>query len=223
MENTHIVARFDKKLDQIRDLILEMGALTGVQIKGASAMLDLFDPDQAAQIISTDRKINSMNKDVHKKAERLIALRQPVALDLRQALLPINIAGELERIGDHAKSTTKRARILADAPRDLATLPQLQKMSRLVQAMLSDVLNAYQDTDIELAAEIRIRDREVDSLNKALFDMAMQSSRKNPELAEPYVHTILLARNFERAGDHVVNIARHVHQIATGEDLKASQ
>ena len=222
MENTHIVARFDKQLDQLRTRVLEMGDLVGTQISDAGDLMQAFDAEKAELLIAGDRRINGMQKSIHTKAERLIALRQPVALDLRQALLPINIAAELERIGDHAKSTAKRAGLLAEASQ--GQVPEnLQRMSGLIQIMLTGVMLAYKGGDTELAAEIRMRDREVDTMNKIVFEKALLAVRQSPENAEPYIHAILLARSFERVGDHIVNIARHVHQIVTGEDLKAAQ
>lgn len=223
MENSHIVARFDKDMDRLRKRILEMGVLVESQIEDATNALDVFDAAKVDHLVATDLIINGMHKEIHTLAERVIALRQPVALDLRQALLPIHIAQQLERIGDHAKSTAKRARKIADVPQDQALMPVIQDMSRQVQSMLVDVLRAYADGDIDLAAEIRARDPLVDTLNKGLFKAAIQEIADHPDTAEASVHTILLARGFERVGDHIVNIARHVHQIATGEDLKASQ
>ena len=223
MDNTHIVARFDKDMTRLRDRILEMGALVGSQLAEATQTLNAFDAEKVTHLVATDLKINGMNKDIHKLAQRVIALRQPVALDLREALLPIDIARELERIGDYAKSTAKRAGKLTQAPQKRATLQVAQDMSGTVQIMLTDVLRAYAESDIELAADIRGRDREVDAANRAVFKAAMLEIGENPGDAEPSVHAILLARGFERVGDHIVNIARHVHQIATGEDLKASE
>jgi phosphate transport system protein len=222
MENAHIVSRFDKDLDRIKGRILEMGDLVLAQLAQATDLLQAFDAELADQLIARDRKVNGMNKTIHSRAERLIALRQPVALDLRAALTPINIAFELERIGDHAKSCAKSARKLANAPVDAAATRIVLDMSALVQAMLADALRAYADSDIELAADLRARDLEVDQKNKALFEMGLSAITSTPENAESLVLKILLARNFERVGDHIVNIARHVHQIVTGEDLKAS-
>lgn len=222
MENTHIVARFDKKLDRLRGRILAMGDLVGSQVKEAGALLLAYDEQQAKQLIAMDRKINGMHKDIHTRVEQLIALRQPVALDLRQALLPINIAAELERIGDHAKSTAKRASSLGGiAPEPVPEI--LQQMTAQAEAMLADVLTAYDDDDIELAADVRARDKDLDTLNKALYGEALTAIGQVPQDAEALVQSIILARGFERIGDHVVNIARHIHRIVTGEDLKASQ
>mgnify|MGYP000170968328 CR=1 FL=1 len=222
MENSHIVSRYDKNLGRIQSGILDMGDLVISQLQQATDALENFEAGTVEQLITTDRTINGMYKDIYTRAERLIALRQPMALDLRQALSPINIASNLERIGDHAKSTAKRARLLTGQTPDPALLVVIHQMSSTVQAMLSDVLRAYEGSDTDLAADSRARDLEVDQLNKEVFATAGAAIEKAPEQAETYIHIILLARGFERVGDHVVNIARDVHQIVTGEDLKAA-
>lgn len=222
MKNSHIVAGFDEDLDKIKTDILDMGALVLSQLHDATETLIVFDANKVDALVAKDRRINGMQKDIDTRVERVIALRQPVALDLRQALSPINMARELERIGDHAKSTAKRARKLADLHTEQQFTPLVLEMSGMVQTMLTDVLVAYANSDTETAAEIRARDPDIDRLNKAVFKAALQQIKQFPDQAETFVYAILLARNFERAGDHIVNMARHVHQIATGEDLKAS-
>ncbi|MFT4959465.1 MAG: phosphate transport system protein [Paracoccaceae bacterium] len=222
MEKSHIVARFDEDLDKIKTDILDMGELVLSQLHDATETLTIFDADMVDALIAKDRRINGMHKDMYTRVERVIALRQPVALDLRQALAPLNLARELERIGDHAKSTAKRARKLTSLELGLQTSPLVFEMSDMVQEMLTDVLVAYTNNDTELAAKIRNRDPDVDRLNKAVFKEALKQIKGAPEHAETFILAILLARNFERAGDHVVNMARHVHQIVTSEDLKAS-
>ena len=223
MSNEHIVAGFDQDLAKIKAQVLSMGEAVNQQIQKATEALANFDAEAVDLLITTDRRINGMHKNIHSRAESLIARRQPMALDLRQALAPVNIAGELERIGDHAKSTAKRSRKLVDGPSGAAAMEIIAEMSTLTQSMLRQVLSAYYNVDIDLAAEIRDRDQKVDKLNKALFKLALDAIAAAPDKAEAFIHTILLARTFERVGDHVVNIARHVHQIATGEDLKASE
>lgn len=223
MENSHIVSRFDETFEKLKTNILEMGAEVTAQMEKATAALHDYDADAVAALIAADRRINGMNKDIYTRAERLIALRQPMALDLRQALSPINIAGELERIGDHAKSTAKRARKLEGHETDPALMATVQQMSGMVRDMLGVALSAYANSDIDLAAKVRVQDRAVDTLNKDVFARAVAGGRRNPDQTEAYLHVVLLARGFERAGDHVVNIARHVHQIVTGVDLKAAE
>ncbi|MCF6315861.1 MAG: phosphate signaling complex protein PhoU [Marinosulfonomonas sp.] len=222
MTQTHIVKKFDKNLEKIKATIVEMGGLVGLQVNDATAVLSAYDAAEVARITAYDRIINGLNKDIHDRAEILIVRRQPMALDLRQTLAPINIAGELERIGDHAKSTAKRAHIIHNTPPQDAALELIAQMSVIVQAMLGDVLVAYGDADIDLAARIREQDKEVDVLNKQLVQVVIETLAKTPEMAESLIHLTLISRNFERIGDHVCNIARYVHQIVTGEDLKAS-
>lgn len=222
MAQEHIVKKFDKNLDKIKASIVEMGSLVGLQISDATAVLLSFDAAEATRIAAYDRIINGLNKDIHDRAEILIIRRQPMALDLRQTLAPINISGELERIGDHAKSTAKRAHIIEANRPDDAMLEMVSKMSEIVQDMLVEVISAYETADLGLAASVREQDQKVDDLNKQLMQAAIDTLSKTPEMAESLVHLTLISRNFERIGDHITNIARYVHQIATGDDLKAS-
>lgn len=218
----HITSRYDKDLDKLRRRILGMGSQVLDQLNDATEALDQFDAREVDRLVAYDRTINGMHQDIFTRSERLIALRQPMALDLRQVLLPINIAHELERIGDHAKSTGKRARKLAKADADLPAVEKICSMSDAVQKMLADALRAYSEGDVELAAKVRENDLAIDKMNDEIFALQIDEIKKSPDQTEANVHLILLARGFERAGDHVVNIARHVHQIVTGIDLKAS-
>ena len=222
MENEHIVGKFDDDLDRIKNEIVEMGKLVRKQIQGATNALLSFDTDDVDTLVATDRRINGMNKTIHRHAEQIIAMRQPMALDLRLALMATSIANELERLGAHANSTAKKVRKLTENSSGEKTMKLIGQMSEIVQEMLTGVLTAYKNNDIEKAAEIRVRDADVDSLNKEIQKTAIKAIPEFPEDTETLVHLILLARNFERAGDHIVNIARQVHQIVTGEDLKAS-
>lgn len=222
MAQEHIVKKFDKNLDKIKASIVEMGSLVALQINDATAVLLSYDAAEAKRIAAYDRIINGLNKDIHDRAEILIIRRQPMALDLRQTLAPINISGELERIGDHAKSTAKRAHIIDNNRPDEAMLEMISQMSEIVQDMLADVITAYESTDLELAARVREQDQKVDDLNKQLVQAAIDALSKPSDLAESLIHLTLISRNFERIGDHITNIARYVHQIATGDDLKAA-
>ena len=222
MEKEHIVGAFDDDLDRIENEILEMGKLVKKQIRAATNALLEMEIEEVDSLIANDRQINGMNKNINTLAEQMIAMRQPMALDLRLALMATSIATELERLGDHAKSTAKRIRRLSDVTPEKHIMTLIEKMSDVVTAMLTSALKAYKKKDIEKAAEVRVRDAEVDDINDEIFKVAIKAIKENPEDIETLIHIILLARNFERAGDHIVNIARQVHQIVTGEDLKAS-
>lgn len=223
MEATpHIMSRYDKDLGKLKKRILSMASQVLDQLADATDALAEFDAGEAERLIAFDRTINGMHQDIYSRSERLIALRQPMALDLRQVLLPINIAHELERIGDHAKSTAKRARILARSTAGQPARDKIREMSEQVQQMLQDVMQAYDKNDIELAAKVRETDLGVDQMNKDVFAMQLAALSEATDDVEAHMHLVLLARGFERTGDHIVNIARHVHQIETGIDLKAS-
>ena len=222
MEKEHIVGAFDADLDRIENEILAMGKLVKKQIRSATNALLEIKTEEIDSLIANDREINGMNKNINMLAEQMIAMRQPMAVDLRLALMATSIATELERLGDHAKSTAKRVRRLADVAPEKNIMDLIEKMSDLVTVMLTDALKAYKNKNIEKAAEVRVKDAEVDDINDKIFKMAVKAIKKNPEDIETLIHIILLSRNFERAGDHIVNIARQVHQIVTGDDLKAS-
>ena len=222
MEKEHIVGAFDADLDRIENEILAMGKLVKKQIRSATNALLEIKTEEIDSLIANDREINGMNKNINTLAEQMIAMRQPMAVDLRLALLATSIATELERLGDHDKSTAKRVRRLTDVAPEKNIMQLIEKMSDLVMTMLTDALKAYKNRNIEKAAEVRVKDAEVDDINDKIFKMAVKAIKKNPEDIETLIHIILLSRNFERAGDHIVNIARQVHQIVTGDDLKAS-
>ena len=222
MEKEHIVGAFDADLDRIENEILAMGKLVRKQIRAATNALIEVNLEEVDSLIATDREINGMNKRINTLAEQMIAMRQPMALDLRLALMATSIATELERLGDHAKSTAKRIRKFSDVAPEKKIMVLIETMSELVMSMLTDALKAYKKKDIDKAAEVRVKDADVDDINDKIYKVAIKEIKKNPEDIETFIQLIILARNFERAGDHIVNIARQVHQIVTGEDLKAS-
>ena len=169
MIKEHFVGKFDDELARIKSEILEMGELVGNQIKEAMDALLSFNTEGVDVLVKTDRTINGMNKKINRHAEQLIAMRQPMALDLREALLATSIASELERLGDYAKSTAKKVKKLSDNSSGEKALNLLGDMSKIVIEMLGDVLKAFEKIDIEKASEIRVRDIEVDSINKKIL------------------------------------------------------
>ena len=222
MANEHIVGKFDDELSRIKSEILEMGDLVIEQIHLSTNAMMSLDTEDIDNLIQKDLKINGMYKTINRHAEQIIAMRQPVAMDLRMALLATSIASELERLGDYAKTTAKGVKKLSDDKYVKKLTSLLGDMSKEVQDMLSKILRAYQNNDIKLAAKIRKRDRIIDESFKKILNTVIKSISKIPEDSETLIYIVLLARNFERAGDRIVNISRQVHQIVTGIDLKAS-
>ena len=222
MTKEHIVGKFDDELSRIKSEILEMGDLVIEQIHLSTNAMMSLDTEDIDNLIQKDLKINGMYKTINRHAEQIIAMRQPVAMDLRMALLATSIASELERLGDYAKTTAKGVKKLSDDKYVKKLTSLLGDMSKEVQDMLSKILRAYQNNDIKLAAKIRKRDRSIDDSFKKILNTVIKSISKIPEDSETLIYIVLLARNFERAGDRIVNISRQVHQIVTGIDLKAS-
>jgi phosphate transport system protein len=222
MTNEHIVGKFDDELSRIKSEILEMGDLVIEQIHLSTNAMMSLDTEDIDNLIQKDLKINGMYKTINRHAEQIIAMRQPVAIDLRMALLATSIASELERLGDYAKTTAQGVKKLSDDKYVKKLTSLLGDMSKEVQDMLSKILKAYQNNDIKLAAKIRKRDRIIDESFKKILNTVIKSTSKIPEDSETLIYIVLLARNFERAGDRIVNISRQVHQIVTGIDLKAS-
>ena len=216
MENSHIVGRFDEDLKKIQSRVIEMGALVEEQLRDATAVLSAPQNDEISRIAEKDRQVNRMNGSIVDRCERLIALRQPMASDLREALSPISVAAELERIGDHAKSTAKKGRKIGGDPIPPVLLDAIQNMSQMVQQQLASVLIAYRDANVDLAREIFEKDSDVDALNKEAFANAVKHLNEEGINANVVLHAVLITLNLERVGDHVVNIARHVIHIVTG-------
>ncbi len=220
MENPHIVKKFDKNLQKIKSVILEMGSMVSRQVEDATGVLFAYDPKEVARIEELDLTINGYHKDIHSRAEILIARRQPVAFDLRATLAPIEVARELERIGDYAKTIAGFASVLAQTAPDAEHIVLINQMSDAVQVMLDDVLRAYMAGDIDLAAQVRSQDLQIDTLNETIRKNATEMAGVSADDAQACIAIILVAQKLERVGDHITNISRYIHQVYTGDDLK---
>ena len=216
-KHTHIVAAFDRDLEAIQALIMKMGGLVEAAIEEASIALDTSDTDLAQKVRSGDKAIDALEEKVNEEAALVIALRQPTAGDLRTVLSVFRLSASLERIGDYAKNMAKRTRVITE----LQTIPgasaSLRRMSRQVQMMLKDALDAYIQRDADLAADVRERDLEVDQMYTALFREFLTFMMEDPRNITPCMHLHFIAKNIERMGDHVTSIAEQVIYLVTGE------
>ena len=156
------------------------------------------------------------NEQVNEEAARVIAIRAPTAGDLRTVLTVIKISANLERCGDYAKNMAKRTTILAEAPDVNGTTSSIKRMSREVQLMLKDALDAYIQRDAELAEQIILRDEDVDQMYTALFRELLTHMMEDPRNITPCMHLHFIAKNIERMGDHVTSIAEQVIYLVTG-------
>ncbi|NQV79994.1 MAG: phosphate signaling complex protein PhoU [Alphaproteobacteria bacterium] len=217
MSDEHIVKSFGEELERIDQLIVEMGGLAETQLASAIRALVRRDAELANDVVDGDARIDALESEVNERIIRLLALRQPMAGDLRVAIAALKISNELERIGDYAKNVAKRTVVLVQSPAMPATLA-ISRMGTLVQGMIKSVLDAYVARDALAAEDVRLADQEVDQLHTSMFRELLTYMMEDPRNITPCTHLLFIAKNIERVGDHTTNIAENVHFLVRGED-----
>jgi phosphate transport system protein len=216
-ETGHISSAFDRDLETIQALIMKMGGMVEVGILQATDSVAHKDIDLAARVRRNDRLIDTFEEQINQEAARIIATRAPTAGDLRAVLTAIKIASNLERVGDYAKNISKRNAHLVKMPEIEGATSAIKLMSNQVQVMLSDALDAFVQRDAELAQDVRLRDREVDQMYNSLFLEFINQMTADQAKIEPSLHFHFIAKNLERIGDHVTNIAEQVIYLVRGK------
>lgn len=218
MVTGHTVKAFDEDLGQLRALISEMGGRAEAAITGALEALVNRDLDSAARIVEGDQRIDELEAEVERQVVRLIALRAPMADDLREVLAALKIAGVVERMGDYAKNIAKRVAVLQDA-RGMDAMSVLPAMGRVAAEMVRNVLDAFVLRDAEAAVAVSERDRAVDDFYNSLFRTLLTYMMENPHNITASTHLLFIAKNIERIGDHATNVAEMVYFAATGRQM----
>jgi phosphate transport system protein len=214
----HTIKAFDEDLAELRALVAEMGGLAEAAIDEAVKALIRRDLDAAARIVDEDRRIDAMEADLELRAVRLIALRAPLADDLREVLAALKIANVIERIGDYAKNIAKRVPLLTEA-RGIEAISVLPAMARVASDMVRSALDAYAARDENLARQVCAQDREVDDFYNSIFRTLLTYMMENPHNITASTHLLFIAKNLERIGDHATNIAEMIYFAATGTQL----
>ena len=214
----HTVKAFDEDITRLRGLVAEMGGLAELSIGEAMQALVSGDEDHALKIVARDKRIDQLESEVDKLAIRVLALRAPMADDLREVVAALKIAGVVERIGDYAKNIAKRVGNI-EGRRRFEPLTLLPAMAELASDMVHDVLTAYAARDAEAAAEIVRRDSKVDAFYDSIFRTLLTFMMENPNNISQAAHLLFIAKNLERVGDHATNIAEMVYFAATGQNL----
>src|SRR4051794_13194350 len=222
MSNEHIVKSFAQELQRLSNLITQMGGVAEAQVESAVQALVRRDTAIASQVIQSDLRIDNYEREIDNETLRLLALRQPMASDLREIVSALKIAADLERIGDYAANIAKRSLALAQLPavRPVGAIP---RMGRLVQEIMKEVLDAFIERDVEKAVAARRRDEELDDLYTSLFREVLTYMMEDPRNITPCTHLLFIAKNLERVGDHATNIAETVHFLVTGQPLTATR
>jgi len=220
-ESKHIVRAYDDELQQLNELIGRMGGLAEAQIDNAIRAVFEHDTDLAKEVAISDAKVDEMEAEINALALRLLALRQPMAIDLRYILSALRIASDLERIADHAENMCRRGAAI-EVPPEPSAVAGIQRLGKLVLAMLKDVLDASLAGDVDKAVEVWLRDEEVDDLYGSLFREYLTYMMENPRNIGSYTTLLFVAKNVERIGDHVTNIAETIYFRVKAKPLKDS-
>jgi len=211
----HTVKAFDEDITRLRGLIAEMGGLAELAIEEAMRALVSGDEALGAEVVARDRKIDALENEVDAMAVRTLALRAPMADDLREIIAALKIGGILERVGDYSKNIAKRVGRIEGRSR-FEPLTLIPAMGELAAEMIHDVLTAYAARDPELAREVIERDAKVDAFYDSIFRNLVSYMVENPATISSAAHLLFIARNLERIGDHATNIAEMVHYSAVG-------
>jgi phosphate transport system protein len=212
----HIVKSFDEDLQDVRNTIVQMGGLAEAQLQAATKALVERNSDLAQDVIDGDRQVDQLEKNVDAMTLRLLALRNPVADDLRLVISGLKIASILERVADYSANMAKRVIALNQAPA-LGPVSTVPRMSELVRRMINDTLTAYAEGDAVLAREVWHRDQDVDQLYNSMFRELLTYMMEDPRSITGCTHLIFMAKNIERMGDHMTNISEIIMYEVEGE------
>ncbi|MGI9388108.1 MAG: phosphate signaling complex protein PhoU [Methyloligellaceae bacterium] len=222
MSTDHIVKAYDEELNHLIEIIARMGGLAETQLAGAIRSVVTRDSELAARTVEGDAKVDDLEHEVDTFVVRLLALRQPMASDLRELIAALKISSDLERIADYATNVAKRTiALVQSAP--VKPAHALPRMAKLTQSMIKDVLDAYVQHDADKAIEVWERDEEVDEMYMSLFRELLTYMMEDPRQITPCAHLLFIAKNIERVGDHATNIAENVHFLVHGEPLLQSR
>ena len=214
-QQEHIVRSYDEELKRLQGEILRMGGLAEEQLEGAIRALWAGDSGLAEKVIASDERIDRLELEVSTDVMQLLALRQPMASDLRVVLASLRIAANIERIGDYAANIAKRSLALSPSrPRE--PISGLTEMAEYAANMLHNVLDAFLFRDTARAMMVRESDLELDRRYNGLFRELLTYAMEDPRSISSCAHFLFIAKNIERIGDHVTNIAENIWFQAEG-------
>jgi len=205
----HTLKAFDEDIERLRALISQMGGFAEHAIGEAMRCLVERDTEGAQRIIEEDAKLDALEIETERRAVQLIALRAPMAGDLRDVVAALKISGVVERIGDYAKNIAKRV-AQVDGSSKIEPLSLLPEMARIATAMVHDVLDAFVERDADMAVKVCQRDQAVDDFYDSIFRTLLTHMMENPQSIGQAAHLLFVAKNLERVGDHATNIAEMV-------------
>jgi len=219
----HTVKSYDRDLDTLERLIAEMGGIAEKMVIDAVDALANGDTVLAHQVVAADPRLDALQREVENLAVMTIARRQPVAIDLRELIGVIRVAGDLERVGDLAKNIAKRTIKIGAESRVPRAIVGLRHMNEVATELMKDVLDAYAQRDAERAREVWERDVDLDALEDSVFRDLLTHMMEDPRNISFCAHLLFCSKNIERIGDHATNIAETVVYLVTGETMPSDR
>jgi phosphate transport system protein len=214
----HIVKSYEDELRRMRDMVARMGGLAERQVHDSVVALIRRDAGLAAEVVSRDGALDQLEREIEAFCVRLLALRQPMAADLRFIVASMKVAHDLERIGDYARNGAKRSIVVMQQPA-LGSLNGFARIANLVQENLKGAIDALVSADAEAAERVWGADEPVDDVYNGIFREMLTFMMEDPRNITAATHLLFIAKNLERIGDHATNIAETVHYAASGDQL----
>jgi phosphate transport system protein len=214
----HIVRSYEEQLRKLRDMVARMGGLAERQVHDATQALTRRDAALASEVIARDAALDALEREIEGFCIRILALRQPMAADLRFIVAAMKVSHDLERIGDYARNGAKRSIVIAQQPQ-IGSLNGFQRMSVLVQENLKLAIDALVNDDAEAAERVWAGDEPVDEVYNGIFREMLTHMMEDPRNITAATHLLFIAKNLERIGDHATNIAETVHYAVRGDQL----
>ncbi len=214
----HIVSSYDQELTHLQNIINQMGGLAESQLEQAIEVLVKRDSEKAALVVESDQKIDNLEHEISILSVRMLALRQPMADDLRAIVSAIKVASDIERVGDYATNIAERSISLSQYPA-VQGLSGVARMGRATRSMIKDVLDSYSERDPDKARRIWESDADIDQMYASVFREFLTYMMEDPRCISTCTHILFVAKNLERIGDHATNIAESVYFLVTGEPL----
>ncbi len=218
----HIVKAYGEALDLLAGDIARMGGIAESQVNDALSAVMRRDTALAEAIIARDTKVDAAHKAVEKRCTTLLALRQPMANDLREVMAAWKISSDLERVGDLAKNIAKRTLVINQSD-PIELMRGIERMGRMAATHLKQVLDSYSSRDVAPALAVWFQDEDIDAHYNSLFRELLTYMMEDPRTIGPCAHLLFIAKNIERIGDHSTNIAETVHYLVTGEEIASER
>lgn len=218
----HIVKSYNEEMEQLSALLQQMGELSKQQLTISIQLFENPQKKEAKKLIKRDRKMDLLNDQVEEQVMRILALRAPVAIDLRETIAALKIARELERIGDLIKNSVKRERVVAKQELQFGA-KRITEMGGEVAEQLEAVLSALFERDIEKAMDVWVSDEHIDELCNAVFTEILSGMMVQPQNISAFTQMAFIVKNYERIGDHCTNIAESIYYVLTGDQIEQAR